>query len=535
MSTYNTIPFQVKNPLQEMERVARAMALPHEHPPQRLPSFPALERTAVIGFNQPLQLAVPAAGLRTVLFRQAAYPLWAELSTTGLIGIVLTYAQANDTPFGQYAKVGAPTNIYADNIAGAPGVAGLAGATAGLPGGPFQVPLGMDAACGSDPWFYVPSGWTLMVAAATTTAINGAGHTFAATFNRWRAPGEMTPSQLSMQLTCTGTTNCQAYAKGLANGWYQFSEFASITGFGSGLSWDFSVCVTNAPLASVSGVYSVTPLTMAYTIGGVPTPGGLWPVGNIPEWGTSDKPWADTRLTAAACLFTNVTKVMNKEGIVMCGRVSPQTYNVFQDTISGTLATLANLHPAEKQQLALETGAYTYCPPSTDLAFFTDYRWYFPSGGGPIGLFRLDNSALANILIFQDPDGGTTLSVNLDTHMEFRTSSALWQIGLSTMGLEQLHQAQLTLVAAGFFFSNENHQKDMSKIIGAIKSTAVKLLPTVASAVHPLAGKAVQAAMTLSRAPKSTPKPTSAAGSGLVRTPPKPQPKQKQKGKGKKK
>jgi hypothetical protein len=47
----------------------------------RFPSFPALERTALMGFNQPATLVLPASTpVSMTLFRSATYPVWADQS-----------------------------------------------------------------------------------------------------------------------------------------------------------------------------------------------------------------------------------------------------------------------------------------------------------------------------------------------------------------------------------------------------------------------------------------------------------------------
>ncbi len=140
----------------------------------------------------------------------------------------------------------------------------------------------------------------------------------------------------------------------------------------------------------------------------------------------------------------------------MWGRLAPQTVNVWR----ASLTNVSGLHPSEKAYLPLETGAYTYVPPSTDMAMFWDYTipiGVYPSPTGTrFPIIRLDNTSLVNAGFFSDPDGGTNLAITADWHFEFRTTSALFSIGLSGTTLESFHQAQLSLVEAGFFFANES-------------------------------------------------------------------------------
>jgi hypothetical protein len=185
-------------------------------------------------------------------------------------------------------------------------------------------------------------------------------------------------------------------------------------------------------------------------------------------------------LTAAATLFTNVTKAINKEGTILAARLNPETVNPFYFNA----ATFNDIHPAEKYFYGLEKGFYTYAPPSTDLTAFQDFVSHDQSGGvSP--LYRLDNNAMVNAFLFSDPDGATALAVNLDFHIEFRNSSQLWPIGLSGMTLEALHQAQLALVSAGFFLDNPDHKWILEKISQAWKMAKplLKLHPAGRAAI----------------------------------------------------
>jgi hypothetical protein len=221
----------------------------------------------------------------------------------------------------------------------------------------------------------------------------------------------------------------------------------------------------------VSGSSAVyTPST---TTGGTLALSGAGTRGVIPlvapsEFANSALPWFATRTTASAVLGTNVTQVLSKAGTVLGGRVSPNVVSPWQVTKSYITA----LHPAEKAWLPLETGLYTYCPPSTDMADFWDYTLNTAAGAAATPVYRLDNDAMVNV-IYVTP-GSTTeqLAVTASWHIEFRTSSALFQVALSGMTLESFHQAQLALAAAGFFFDNPDHKAIISKIIGAVNKVA---------------------------------------------------------------
>jgi hypothetical protein len=195
--------------------------------------------------------------------------------------------------------------------------------------------------------------------------------------------------------------------------------------------------------------------------------------------------------------------------------LAPQTDNPFVALES----TIQVLHPAEKAYLALEMGAYTYCPPSTDMQDFWDYT--VPNTAGVINpVYRLDNSSLVNILFFTAGSVAETIAVNADWHFEFRTTSALFQIGMSGLTLETLHQAQLSLAAVGFFFNNESHLQILKSIVPRIIGFAKKYLPAISMApgIVGTVGKAAMAAgdVFLSSRPRKALPPTSGKNSGIT-------------------
>jgi hypothetical protein len=178
--------------------------------------------------------------------------------------------------------------------------------------------------------------------------------------------------------------------------------------------------------------------------------------------------------------------VLNKGGTILAGRVDPKGGNAW----ATTQAIIAAKHPSEKAYLALETGLYTYCPPSTDLATFYDYTSPTSSylSSALIPVYRLDNDALVNVFFLTSPAAtASVFAVNVDWHIEFRTASTLFDVGISTISLETLHQAQLSLIQVGFFFENFDHKVILRGILSAAKWAA----PHLAGALNPELGRVV--------------------------------------------
>jgi hypothetical protein len=75
---------QVRSHLRPTEDLAKVIALPADYPPHRLPTFPALERTAVLSFVDTMTQSVPAgAQLQGWIVRNPAYPFWTAKTVYG--------------------------------------------------------------------------------------------------------------------------------------------------------------------------------------------------------------------------------------------------------------------------------------------------------------------------------------------------------------------------------------------------------------------------------------------------------------------
>lgn len=518
-----TLPLTPSHPVKALQGLARQIALPHEHAPLRFPSFPALERTAVMGFTQPTTFDVPASATRGMMVtRQAAYPVWGDFDINGRAYAVTYQADPVLVPTGSitalYPVTSGPFGYTATVRSNGIILPGLGGVTTTTP---YPV-LGMDSQTGPVPWTYVPPGAPLMVTVTNTAALPNSV-TFIVTTQEWTSPGEVQDGSVQVSAVGGNTGGGALYATDSAGGRWVRPTNVSLAGAAS--DWPDVVYVTlttgggtlsYGPSASSAGLVTLTPSSVI----------AKFPVVFPAEFANSALPWYATRTTAAAVLATNVTQVLNKGGTVLCGRISPNVINPFRVQYSN----ITTLHPAEKAFMALETGFYTFVPPSTDMAAFWDYTSNTGYGSGSsvastsTPLYRLDNDSLVHHVYFTSAGAATTLAITADWHIEFRTSSALFQIGMSNMTLETLHQAQLALASSGYFFENITHKQ----VLAAITSAAKKFGPVVANAVYPLlptpAKYMAKAAQSLIYGKMGTPNATSAAASGMLAKP-KPTPK----------
>jgi len=511
--------------------LARQIALPHEHAPERFPSFPALERTAVMSFNNPATLNLPASTpVKVLLTRQAAYPAWAEYAVSGAAWYVTYRGDAEvlasgATPYSQ-PRMSMINTWTANNAIGSAFYPGLTGVTTNIT--PYAI-VGLDYGTGPLGWTFVPANWTCLAVVAQDIALsNSTGVTL--NYDVWFQPGETNARQVS------GTISATNFGVGIAltpaPGAGVWIRPTSVTFSSVAAGTNFNTYVTIV-VGSGTLTYTSSTLNQGTVALGATSATGLVPLNYPNEFSNSYLPWSSTRLTAAAFLGTNVSQVLNKGGTVLAGRIAPQVANPW--TVPSTY--INSLHPAEKAFLPLETGIYTYAPPSSDLAEFSDFT--MPNTAGAVTscpVYRLDNTSLVNVMFITAGSVAETLACNIDWHIEFRTSSALFPIGLSAVTLETLHQAQLALASVGFFFENPKH----SKILGAVIGAAKRYGPAILGLAHPGAGRVANAVIKLSNRPRTSIKPSSAEASGMVKkqhekkAPPKPKGKGGKKGKNKK-
>lgn len=562
----SVIQFNKPNPLQDMQLLARSIALPHEYPAQRFPSFPALERTAVMAFNTPFTAStdsVLGAGgvVQGMLARQAAYPLWMtrkiDKSVVYSVNYLLTATDDSVTyPNTVAARTGATTvdPIPVVRLEGAYNGATATGAARNRPvttliggytfdnTGLSNIPIAFDSGTGPAPWLYVPA-YSKIVFTFTGGTQMTTNPNVSVEYEVWLGPGMTNRSDVLMTsggdtpTYDTSTYGLQAVVTSPGNTWVRVLGINIIADYVLSLgAISMIVMPASTPHTFTKGV-GTTAYTTKVEITGAPSVevGWLLPVANPPEYSNTTLPWSSTRTTAVAVLLTNVTKALNKEGTITAGRVNPKTsFEQFGVTpFNVAVDNLRSLHPAEKALLALENGFYTFAPPSTDLAEFWDYNALMRNGIRTVSgisyqapAYRLDNDSLVNCFFLTDSDT-TTLSQfagNLDWHIEFRSSSTLWPIGLSLMTIEAFHQAQFSLVEAGFFFNNRDHKKNEMTITQKIGMWAGRIAPMVRM-MHPAAGAAANAlSAVISAKPGPPPKPNE-----VVAAPSTPVPKKKNK------
>ncbi len=419
------------------EVFARAISLPRDAKPMRLPTYPNLERTAVLGFERAFTMDVGRSGYsdfsRVSLLRCPSATLWVDtyvstyLIASEVVGAALD-DDHNDVPF------------YACAIS--------AGA----------MPFATD---GAYTYALCPSNTTNTTYPLYVEIVGGnADVTFSFTADgvTWN-----NVTQALVNLTATSLLVPGGH-------WFRITTIdTAAPGLHRLIFGNDTVSPTN------SWVY-------------------LLPAGAPLEADSSSIPYSDSRCTANAVLFSNVSKVLNKEGTVQCARlvsrgsVQPWGY---------VPAILSAVHPAERYFGALELGCYSFTFASSESEKFHDtlilmtqiLTWDGVLGtitfGGALNrpMVDLSVSTTFNAIVLKDPDLTTTstMAVTNNYHLEFRTTSTLFNLGFNSMPLEAYHAAMVALLRMGCFFENPTHWSDVVRaILAGIRAATPILFPTAA-------------------------------------------------------
>jgi len=452
------------NPLRSIPALAQSIALPHEHAPARYPSFPALERTAIMSFNQPNNYNAPITTTypttKGILQRSAVYPLWLDqfygtnpviYQSTFPVDDMKSFAPTTTSPL----ELGVGNNMLSNsigNFAGDTNTPIIANST-GTPNFLSAI-VGVDSGCGSQPFTYCP-GWACFTVTGGAAFAANTGLNFI--IEVWSSPGVCNTYTLSDLTAITGAISATYWgssmtATNLANSWVRIKSvvFSGI----QTIPAKTRVHIITGACASATTFTASTANRGTFT-GVTDTLNRLLPYTAPTEFYNSNLPWRSTRVTSVGLCLTNTSAVLNKQGSVLAGRITPTAANIF----NVSYAQIQAVHPSEKALLPLEEGMYTYCPPTTDMGYFYDYTTdgVFTT---PIPQFRLDNDAMANVFFLNDPNTvPPSFAINIDWHLEFRTTSSLFDLGVSTITLEQYHQALIVLMTHGYFFNNLDHIK----------------------------------------------------------------------------
>lgn len=487
----------VVNNTKHLEALAQTIAVPRLHKPVRMPTFPAMERTAVTSHLLTENLSVPArTNVHALVKRSAVYPVWATINGTGGANLnnnlCLTHPMSGAGGGWAVRSDGEVINFPQERWGPltATGGAGAAWITS------RQWPVGY-LADGTGPWMYVPTGMTAVFAIVFGSTVAGATTGWSIEYECWTGTQVVGNSLLVNPSAITGLVQAALTLNrpgqtGNAYNWFRVLSLTPDTM--TGVTADF--LITTVYMGAITGG------TVWVPGGGVDfvSTGGMFPLFSPAEWGNSQLPYRATRETAAAALFSNVSSVLSKEGVVSATRVPMSAFR--QETTQSPWNPVAwaaqsfftSPHPSERYYGPLEKGLYTFTLPDEKSERFSSYLVDTAfTASTPYPIYIMDDFDYVHLIRFSDLDStsGTTLAVQLDTHLEFRTSSALFQLGYSGVTLESYHVAVLSLLKQGVFYENPSH---IGAIGGLVRHAVSNLAPVMMPFLRGVSTQAQKAA-----------------------------------------
>lgn len=445
--------------------IAQTIAVPKDHKPVRLPTFPNLERTAVCSLmsNGTTSFKQGATSVNPALFtlcRSPTYPLWGPVVWNNY-----GYSCWFNLPDGTTHFTGAENATYE-----IPRVLSANGRGEGKSGAPFVMMYPTMGVRSGEGWIYVPAGFRACTE-LFITLVSGtfSGNAFQCTIEL--LTGEETLSTVST--TATSSTQSVSFGHQVTdNTWFRPIEIRQLTGTSGYVA---KIALTAAGWSTGATFADMAPIS--YT--------KFMPMIAPPEFKVSTAPYHSTRVTACSLLLSNVSRVMYKEGTVLAARLPTARVSL----ISVSEEDLAAVHPAEKYFGPLEKGCYTFTLPDASSeqfqrCYMTDTAlqesFVYP-------VFNIDTADYFTAIYCYDLNStdDTELAWTLNTHLEFRTSSMLFQVGFSTIPLEEYHQSQLGLVKLGTIYENPTHLGTITALVkSAIKRAAPVIMPIAARAAR---------------------------------------------------
>ncbi len=413
-----------------MPNLAKALMLPGESPPFRVPTYPNVEKTALLQFRTTATVpTVTASGSMSgvLIMPSPVVPVWA----TRLLNTVLVEYAASALP------VPGAVATYLDIVTS--GAWKPYAATVGIGTLPIYtrgLPFGVIA---EDRFVYCPPDSKIFVN-VTFSGVTGGSGSLVCKLLSWDGGEYLTTSTITLNATGTAGVYLGYLSEQNQVGVFHRIDFVEASG-----------------TYSYTGTATAVTATMGWMTGGTYTaPSGtlaaMLPLSVPPQTGVSTVQFKDTRLNALSVLCTNTTKVLYKEGTVNASRqdlrqTSAQAVWRMQDDVH------TSVHPSLRYFGPLEHGLYSYYPPIAEQNNYRDHLF----GSNAYPLLYLREIPVVQIGAFYDPDDGTNISLTADWHVEFRTTSTLFNLATCANSLDQYHLAVTAVSRCPPFTQNWVH------------------------------------------------------------------------------
>lgn len=149
------------------------------------------------------------------------------------------------------------------------------------------------------------------------------------------------------------------------------------------------------------------------------------------------------RMVGIRLSLMNTTKVLNREGQFQVSRYQSGLYGL------SYIPSLLGLNARDKVIIPMDQGLTTTVAPGSDSHNFSDYSGtHMNTSGNTVGYTSTicQPGLWTHAIRAQDPDGGTSLSIQLDMAFEFVNTSVLFSSDFPTCGLDSYRQAIMRML-----------------------------------------------------------------------------------------
>lgn len=460
----------------------------------RLPTYPDLQKTSIYSQVENGVYGVNTADAAISVIRDATFPLWAVVGTTGNSGATgagfqqLSYEAAGPLGTDENSRTvpldGVWTiessNFQVSSITGGVttateqrmGVAGVSNMYCGTP--VIAVMPNID----EREWLYCPNGWAMGFGLSLGFAPDtlGAAQVIVRCTVEVRAGPEI--EYADIQMTGISAASMTGAATNTA-GWAKVAEFNESGRYG------YYIRLKNVELKTVSGTavynnfkpavslwtFGVTAVTftasanakMPIVVGAGTVAAGFQPLVNMAinrstSTSASALVAAANKVVSTALTLANATKVMNQEGTFNCLRY-------YENGVHGLTRPPKNFNgfnPEDRAFVRMAAGLRVAVRPSHEMEFFEDTRVTY--GAGPIGVdpvywpaLRLWKHQHVNLIRCEDPDTATVSQINytLKQNLEFINNDVLLRPTYSEFEIEDLHKAVKAFCKAPIWISGD--------------------------------------------------------------------------------
>lgn len=462
-------------------QLAQHQALPSRRKPLRLPTYPTIERTSVKGFNSTATSGFADATIGDqkyfAIFRTPTNYLWESQKPTAPYSLTRFVSSA-----GVNMPVSVGESIELDNVF-SPDLLYQASNYGASQFAASSSPLPLARDDDGRLWTYVPNcdgqqnvSFFRFKCGSAIGPLGKWNLTFAYTTDWTTKDAQRT----NVQLACNGSdaTIVEGYFP-VQGVWMSIcslscTENSSASTARSATTVTWGICDAGTQNFLLPGTTLANPITPF-----------LMPKISAPaEFDEAPTLWSDTRANAVAVLFSNVTASLYKEGTAKACRVLANDFAAgrYSNDLESTFNNLyAGTRPELKYNGPLAKGLYAYTTADSSTSTFRDWNSGKSSGTNFSAIFRLGSFEYVSFIQFYDTQStrsgtsatATILNITGDVHIEFRTTSTLWDVGVTRTSLEAWHRSQVALAAMPPFFENLTHMESIAGLAARLAGWAL--------------------------------------------------------------